>query len=121
MKVQFDGFSTVFFIFGLRKITRFQHLAEHHVAALLAALGIADGIKERRILAQTDKQSRFGYRQIARLFIKIGVGCSLDSHCSVQEIEVVQVQCDNLFLGKFALELDGSDPLDRLLEHTTGG
>ena len=85
---------------------------------MLGALGIAYRIEQRGILAQADEQCRLVEGKILWLLIEIGVGSCLDAHSTVEEVEIVEIERDDLFLGEVALELDGRDPLDGFLQQS---
>ena len=105
----------------LSDVAALEHLVEHHIAALAAALRHTDGIEQRGILAHAHQDSTFVHREIAGLLAEIGASGRLDAHGVVKEIEVVEIHCDDFLLGVIALELQGNHPLDGLLEQTLEG
>ena len=118
MESEHDGLGRILFILCFGQIAGLEHLSQHHIASLLTALGIADRIEERGILAQTDEQCCLVEGQVLGLLIKIGVGRCLDAHSTVEEIEIVEIERDDLFLGEVAFKLDGCDPLDGFLQQS---
>ena len=69
-----------------------------------------------RVLAHTHQCCGLLNVQILRVFIKIYLAGHLDAHGIVQEVELVEVHLDDLVLGIIALEFNGDNPLDGLLQ-----
>ena len=116
MEVEDERFVARLLALSLREIACLLHLREHDVATVATALGIANGVEQRRVFAKTDERRRLLNVQFARLLIKIGVGSRLDTHGVMQEVEVVQIEGDNLLLRVVALQLHGNHPLDGFLQ-----
>ena len=53
--------------------------------------------------------------ELSGLLTEIGLGCVFDAYGAMEEVEIVKIQGDDLFLGVHAFELDGRHPFDRLL------
>ena len=121
MEVERERLRGIGLIFAIRQVSCLSHLREHHVATLRASVRVTHGVKERRVLAQTDKRCRFANRQVARFLIKIGVGCRFYAHSVMKEIEIVEIERNNLLLCVVAFKLHGYDPFYRLLQQTLHG
>ena len=102
-------------IFGL------VHLLQNDIAASSATfcLAMQNGIIIGRILAHTDQNGCLLYLQISRLLTEVGISRRLDPNGIVQEVEVVEIHGDDLFLRIKTLQLHGDNPLDRFLEEAS--
>ena len=103
---------------SLGQVARLAHLVEHHVAASAGTLSAAHGVEERRVLAHTHQRGGFFDLEVLGVASEVSVGRSLHAHGVVQEVELVEVHRQDLFLRVVALQLDGDDPLDGFLEET---
>ena len=121
VEVERERFCRILAVFSMIQIARLHHLREHHVSSVAGTLRIAHRVEERRILAETDERSRLGEGEILRFLIKIGIRRRLDTHGIVQEVEVVEIECQDFLLGIVSLQLDGDDPLYRFLQQSLQG
>lgn len=121
VEVERKRFCRILAVFSMIQIARLHHLREHHVSSVAGTLRIAHRVEERRVLAETDERSRLGEGKILRFLIKIGIRRRLDTHGIVQEVEVVEIECQDFLLGIVSLQLDGDDPLYRFLQQSLQG
>ena len=121
VEVERERFCRILAVFSMIQIARLLHLREHHVSSVAGTLRIAHRVEERRVLAETDERSRLGEGKILRFLIKIGIRRRLDTHGIVQEVEVVEIECQDFLLGIVSLQLDGDDPLYRFLQQSLQG
>ena len=103
---------------SLGQVARLAHLVEHHVAASAGTLSAAHGVEERRVLAHAHQRGGFFDLEVLGVASEVGVGSSLHAHGIVQEVELVEVHRQDLFLRVVAFQFDGDDPLDGFLEET---
>ena len=94
------------------------HLLEHGVAAQTRTIGMAHGIVVGGILHHSDKCGRLLNVEVLGGLSEIYPRGRLDSHCVVEEVELVEIHLDNLILRVVALELHGYHPFYGLLERT---
>ena len=121
VEVEGKGFGRILGILRAVHIACLHHLLQHHVSSFPAAVGIAHGVEERGVLAESDEGGCLAHRQVFGLFVEVSVGCGLDAHRIVQEVEVVEIEGDDLLLGVIALQLDGYHPLYGFLEEALHG
>ena len=93
-----------------------QHLTENHISTTAATLVMSYGIEERRILAHSDKGCSLVDGELRRVFSEICLRGSLYSDCVVKEIELIEIQRDDFLLCIVFFELNGNNPLYRLLK-----
>ena len=96
----------------------FVHLVEHHIAACTHAVGIAERVVVRRVLAHAHKCGGLFKREVLGLLAKVHPCGALDAHCIVQEVELVEVHLDDFLLGVVALQFERNHPLDGLLQRS---
>ena len=101
---------------GLTQESGFHHLLEHNIAALTGALGVANRIEVRRVLAHAHQRCGFLDVQVLRFLVKINLRSHLDAHGIIEEVKLVEIHLDDLVLGVVALEFDGDNPLNRLFQ-----
>ena len=80
---------------------------------------MTDRIIDRGILHHPDQKCRLFNSQIFRFFTKIDLCGRTDSDSIIEEIELVEIHLDYLFLGIETFELHRNHPFDRFL-HRTG-
>ena len=120
VEVEGEGLCGVALVFGVGEVASLDHLSEHDVAAAAAAVGVAHGVVERGVLAESDEGCGLTDGEVDGFLVEVGVRGGLDAYRVVEEVEVVEVEGDDFLLGVVALELDGDDPLDGLLEQSLG-
>ena len=121
VEAQLYGLCRCLVILRLGDVSSLQHLLQHHVATLQAALLVPHGIEIGRVLAQAYQQGCLLYGQIFRLLAEICVGGILDTHGIVEEVKLIEIHRHNLLLGEITLQLDGYHPLYRLLHEAFEG
>ena len=121
VEVEGKGFGRILGVLRAVHITCLHHLLQHHVSSFPTAVGIAHGVEERGVLAESDEGGCLAHRQVFGLFVEVSVGSGLDAHRIVQEVEVVEIEGDDLLLGVIALQLDGYHPLYGFLEEALHG
>ena len=73
-------------------------------------------IEQRGVFAQTDKRCSLINGKVFWLLIKICISGSFYTHSTMQEIEIIQIKCDNLLFGEISLKFYRNYPLYRFLQ-----
>ena len=102
--------------FRLRDVVVFLHLVQYGVSSVQRPLCMTNRIVQRRVLTHTYQNCRFLCRQVYRLFAEIYLRSTLDTHCIVQKIKLIQVHHDDLVLRVQTFQLHRYDPFVRFLQ-----
>ncbi len=99
-----------------------DHLVQDDIGAGRGALALGHGRIARRSLQQTGQQGGFADRQLVRALVEIALRCGLDAISAGAEVDPVQIEGEDLFLGEFQLQPDGQHQLLHLaLQVLIGG
>ena len=101
-----------------RDVAGVAHQAEHHVAPVAHALGLAYGIVERGILAHAHKHGRLGHAELLRRLVEIYLCRRLDANGVMEEVEVVKVKRQDFVFRIVALQFHRYHPFNRLLQQS---
>ena len=104
--------------FGTSDITSFLHLFQYRITASACTFILTLRIKIRRVLTHTDQSSSFLYLQILRSSPEINPSSRLDSYRIIQEVKLIQIHINDLFLCIITFQLNSNHPFNRLLEKT---
>ena len=105
-------------ILRARDVAALEHLLQNHVAARQASLLVLQRIKQRRVLAESYEHGSLTEVEVARFLAEVGICRALYAHSVVEEIEVVEIHRYYLLLCEIAFQLNGYNPLYRLLQQT---
>ena len=76
-----------------------KHAVENQVAALLAVVGIVDGVVVGRALRNADKGGSLSQSKILGIYRVIALGSGLDAISTLTVVDGVQVHLQDLLLG----------------------
>ena len=96
----------------------FEHLLEHHVAAILTTLGVAHRIEVRRVFEHTHQRCSLLHSEVFRLLTEIYKRSRLYANGIIEEVELIEIHLNDFVLGVVAFKLKGNHPLHRLLHGT---
>ena len=101
---------------GCGDFTGLLHAVKHHVAPVLCALRVTEGIVKRRVVAHAHKHGRLLNVEVTRVFAEVHISRCLNAHGVVQEVKLVEIHLDDFVLGVVALQLHGYHPLYGFLQ-----
>ena len=91
-----------------------KHAVEHQVAALLAVVGVVDGVVVGRALRNADKRGGLGQGKVLGVHGIVALGRGLDAVGALTVVDGVQVHLQDVLLGVDFLQLDGDVRLAHL-------
>ncbi len=91
-----------------------EHAVEHQVAALLAIIGVVDGVVVGRALRDTDERGSLSQGKILGVYRVVTLGSGLDAICALTVVDGVQVHLQDFLLGVDLLQLHGDVRLAHL-------
>jgi hypothetical protein len=97
-----------------RDVAVLEHGAQHRVAALERALGLVEGVEDRRRLGQAGEERGLGQGQVPRPPREVRLGGCFDPVRVVPEVHLVHVLLEDLVLRPAAVELDRQARLGHL-------
>ncbi len=97
--------------FGERDGVRFRHAFEHPVAAGLGGVGVEEGIVVGGRFGQRGERRRLGQGDLGEGFGEIGLGGGGHAIGLLAEIDLVEIELEDPFLGERLLDAHGEDRL----------
>lgn len=94
-----------------------DHFVQHHGGARRRALGVGDRRVARGRLEQSGQKRGLAHRQILGTLVEIPLRGRFDAIGPAAEIDAVQIQGEDLFLGEFQLQPDGQHQFLHLAAH----
>ena len=92
-------------------MTSLQHVAQHHVTAVHAVLGMQAGVIVGGGLEHAHQHGGLLGGQVLWRGVEIGLACRLDAEGVRTEIHRVGIHCQNLLLTEVGFQFHGCDPL----------
>ena len=106
-----------FVVLGLSDVVELQHSAEHMGASYFGRLRIGHRIDHGGGGGNSCQRCHLGHGQLVQCFAEIHFGRRADSVGALPEKNLVDVQGEDLFLGKFGLHQQGNVDLAHLAFH----
>ena len=121
MEVQFQRFLTQGCILCFREFASLYHLLQHYITAFATTIRFTNRIEVRRVFTHADQRGALGNGKVFGRFSEINVRRRLYAYCIMQKIEIIEIECQYLFLGIMTFKFYCNHPFHRFLHESLHG
>lgn len=113
MEVQFQRFLAQGCILCFREFASLYHLLQHYITAFATTIRFTNRIEVRRVFTHADQRGALGNGKVFWRFSEINVRRRLYAYGIMQKIEIIEIECQYLFLGIMTFKFYCNHPFHR--------